>query len=219
MRNREKRKDEPGFSVNFVTTDQQRAQQILFHAGRTGKIRFSITSEPDLENLYDVYVVPVVYLVRLLNSDSHLKTPSPVIAFGPAGKLKSAFLFGCIDYLREPWQFEELFIRLNKARPPAEIRCSWGTIQMGELELTSTFGKVTLSYRESLVLKILLANRGTPVPRKTLQGFLGHGAAVESRTVDMHISKIRRKLQSLCPTEGCRIIGCARGKGYFLHPE
>jgi DNA-binding response OmpR family regulator len=73
-----------------------------------------------------------------------------------------------------------------------------------------------LSEREVGVLKYLIANPGRPVPRDEL---LRHvwgidPNRIETRTVDMHVAHIRKKLAD----QSQEILETVRGRGYRLAP-
>ncbi len=142
----------------------------------------------------------------------------PVIAWGPAGMLRPAFLAGCVDFLREPWAPEELALRALAAL--ARARSShvfpWGEAGFQGDTFVLPGGPAVLTHREALILRALLRSRGSPVPRETL--FLlagGHPRAVPGRTIDVQVASIRRKVRAVAPATG-RFIACVRRQGYML---
>ena len=70
----------------------------------------------------DLFIVPALQVGTLADGGV------PVIACGPPGMLRAAFVSGCVDYLREPWTPEELAVRaqaaLGRRRECHEF--SWG---------------------------------------------------------------------------------------------
>lgn len=69
---------------------------------------------------------------------------------------------------------------------------------------------VLLTPRECRVLQVLVAHAGEAVPRDTLEAALHvWGQEFESNTLDVHVSRLRRKL----PDAGIRAV---RGYGYVL---
>lgn len=75
--------------------------------------------------------------------------------------------------------------------------------------------EVTLREMEFRLLKFLLENPGVVVDRKLLHKEVweyGECDAIESRTVDAHVSRLRRRF-------GCDLIETVRGKGYRIDPE
>jgi hypothetical protein len=143
---------------------------------------------------------------------------TPVIGFGPAGLLRSAFLAGCADYLREPWLPEELELRAL-AVLARERRCfefPWGTAAFEETGLRTPHGLVALTHHESTLLRLLLRARGEPVPRQAIALTVwGSASRAEGRALDVHVASVRRKVR-LVETEAGRFITCVRGKGYMV---
>ena len=140
----------------------------------------------------------------------------PVIAFGPAGLMRSAFAAGAADYLREPWGPEELELRaariLRDARRGTEF--SWGTLTMDGCRVEVPGGSAFLTVHESRILRALLLNRGTPVPREALAYRIWNAPGPKkSRALDVHVAGIRRKLSALIPG---RLIRAVRKEGYVI---
>lgn len=165
----------------------------------------------------DLYVVPAGLAVDLLGSGTQT-TPVPVLAYGPAALMRSAFLAGAADYLREPWGPEELGLRLMSVaqRTARSFVFPWGRLAMDGSILSTSGADIQLTFHESIILRALLLGRGSPVPRQALAyrlwGRPGPGA---SRAVDVHVAAIRRKLAAVEPAAG-RFILCVRGKGYMV---
>jgi DNA-binding response OmpR family regulator len=160
----------------------------------------------------DLFVVPVEAVGDLPRHGI------PVIACGSPELLRTAFLAGCADYLREPWLPEELSVRARAVVDRAMKRRAflWGEMQMQGNELDLPNGRVLLTRNESLILKALLRVRGRPVPRESLDALLGgHRGRAGSRTIDVQIAAIRRKVRAAAPGAG-RFIVCARGEGYLI---
>ena len=160
----------------------------------------------------DLYVIPAERIEELAHRHA------PVIACGPAGRLRSAFLGGCADFLREPWAPEELGMRALAAlsRRAERYRFSWGTISFEDGTLVLPRGRLPLTHHESRVLRILLHNRGAPVSRDALAyGVRGKARPAGGRSLDVHVASVRRKVRGMEP--GCgRLIVSVRGQGYMI---
>ncbi len=143
---------------------------------------------------------------------------SSLVCFGPAELLPGCFLAGCDEYLKEPWSPEELEWRLRSLCKDREeaFRFSWGSFEIGSLELSSPAGSRGLCLQEQRILRILAANAGEPVSREALYyGIWGRPSSGESRAVDMHIASLRKKLHELFPESGT-CIRSVRGVGYLI---
>jgi len=167
---------------------------------------------PPPEDEADLFVVPVQSVGALPHRGV------PVIACGPPELLRAAFLAGCVDYLKEPWLAEELVVRAHAAVDRARRRVPFagGTLALRGHDLSLPNGSVVLTRNEALILRALLRVRGQAVPREALAALLGvRSRAAASRTIDVQIAMIRRKVRTVAPEAG-RLILCARGQGYLI---
>jgi hypothetical protein len=141
-----------------------------------------------------------------------------LIGFGAPEALPGCFLAGCDEYLRDPWNPEELAWRLRRLRKDARaaFRFTWGTVELHGLELRCPAGRCSLCAQEQSILRLLAGSRGEPVSRETLYyGIWGRLPSERSRVVDMHVCSLRRKLRRLFPG-GSELIRSVRGVGYLI---
>jgi DNA-binding response OmpR family regulator len=172
----------------------------------------------------DLYVAPAA-LVKDLAAGG-----TPVIACGPAGLLRTAFLDGCDDYLRDPWTPEELGLRALAvlARGARRCRFPWGEISLEGQRLCTPGGTVPLTFHQTRILAALLRARGRPVPRAALAHAMGRAPGASggpgaprapgrpmSRAIDVHVAALRRCMRAAVPASG-RFIVCVRGQGYMV---
>jgi DNA-binding response OmpR family regulator len=170
------------------------------------------TEEPVAADEAELYVVPAA------GSQGLPGRGVPVIAWGPAELMRSAFLAGCEDFLKEPWTPEELGLRAHAALSRAERRFSfpWGEVSFEGKDLRTPGGLAALTLHESRILGTLLRNRGRPVPREALAYSIGNAPpAPASRAVDVHIVAVRKKVRCAMH-EAERFIVCVRGQGYMV---
>jgi len=132
---------------------------------------------------------------------------------------------GADDYVSKPFSVQQLVLRIEAVLRRSEIgqRIS-RNIQLGELTVdtenlsaTGPDGAIAFTRREMDVLQYLAANVDRPVSREELLlkvwGY-GRHIDIETRTVDIHIAKLRRKIEP-SPAEP-EIIVTVRGAGYRL---
>ena len=198
-------------TVNLVGCDPVLCERIRASLRRSPFV-FRATDQPLPDDEVDLYVVPAAE-VRELPAGG-----APVIGWGPAGLLRTAFLSGCDDYLKDPWTPEEFAMRAMAALARVERRFDfpWGTISFDAKDLRTPAGLISLTLHESRILRALLRARGQPVPRAALAYWqAGTPGPVGSRAVDVHVAALRRKVRAMVPAAG-RFIVCVRGQGYMV---
>ena len=129
---------------------------------------------------------------------------------------------GADDYVMKPFSARELLARVDAVlRRTTERQALSGkyevagrVIDISGSEIVYEGARHELSEREIGVLKYLIDNPGRPVPRDEL---LRHvwgidPNRIETRTVDMHVAHIRKKLGD----HSQEILETVRGRGYRL---
>lgn len=138
---------------------------------------------------------------------------------------------GADDYVVKPFSVRELLARVEAVlrRAPAPsgdlsridfkggaVDLASGAVHFARRRNAVGEATVQLSDREIELLRYLATNVGRPVPREELLARVWGIAApgIETRTVDMHIVRLREKLRD--DAENPRIIVTVRGKGYMF---
>ncbi|MCB9751749.1 MAG: response regulator transcription factor [Myxococcales bacterium] len=132
---------------------------------------------------------------------------------------------GADDYVPKPFSPRELLARLRavlrRVQPEATARrvvVAGVEVDVPAREVRVDGARVELTAIEFDILVALLRRAGRVVPREALLAEAGRGDVVVSeRTVDVHISKLRRKLgdDPRSPTK----IQTVRGVGYVFKQE
>lgn len=158
-------------------------------------------------------------------------TAAPVIvltARGDEADRVKGLKLGADDYVVKPFGALELLARIEAVlrRSPArvpearELPIPGGVLDLGRRELRFADGeRVPLSEREAELLAFLARNAGRTVTRDEIlaQVWRMNPDAVETRTVDMHINRLRTKLRDDAAQP--RIILTQRGRGYAFHGD
>lgn len=137
---------------------------------------------------------------------------------------------GADDYVVKPFSMRELLARVEavlrrspeRPSPVKAIKTAAGTVDFDRCEVIYHNGQRTgLSEMEAGVLVHLAANHGRVVSRDELLTRLWGigGGTVETRAVDMHITRLRGKLKTPGAANGPEWIVTVRGKGYMLGPD
>lgn len=149
----------------------------------------------------------------------------PVLMLSARGEPLDRILgleLGADDYLPKPCEPRELTARikaiLRRAHPhPANS----SHIELGDLNFSPVRGVVTikdvettLTVSESRLLEALLKQPGEPIDKQELtQIALGRKLTLYDRSLDMHISNLRKKLGP--HADGNPRILSLRGRGYY----
>lgn len=111
--------------------------------------------------------------------------------------------FGADDYITKPFGIMELISRINavlrrsSADNNEDVNLDYGGISIDNIRRTVTVDGefITLTFKEYELLYYLMLNRGLALDRnKILEMVWGYDFEGESRTLDMHIRSLRRKL-------------------------
>ncbi|NND75814.1 MAG: response regulator transcription factor [Ilumatobacter sp.] len=133
---------------------------------------------------------------------------------------------GADDYVTKPYRIRELVARMHavmRRRPdavpaPAEhdsaaIDVGGVRLDPGEHRVTRDGIEVTLPLKEFDLLHLLLANAGRVLTRETLiDRVWGHDYVGDTKTLDVHIKRLRGKLEA--DPSNPTLITTIRGLGY-----
>lgn len=136
---------------------------------------------------------------------------------------------GADDYMVKPFSVKELLARMaavlrrSPERPRAirSLHVPGGRVDLERQEIAFEDGQiVALSERERELLRYLASQPGRAISRDEILTRVWRldPRGVETRTIDMHIARLREKLRD--DSQDPRVILTVRGKGYrFAVPE
>jgi DNA-binding response OmpR family regulator len=137
-----------------------------------------------------------------------------LVAYGPDHLFRASWLAGALDYLREPWSVDELFLRLRGPQPGITRWETGSERAVLEGSVLSAGGQrsVKLSPAEAEVLRLLVQRRGMPVSRTVLAW---RARCSSGRVIDTLVGRLRAKLKNAGPG-GAVVPEAVRGVGYRL---
>ena len=133
---------------------------------------------------------------------------------------------GADDYVVKPFSIRELLARVDAVlrrspeRPTdvSRLEVPGGIVDLTTREVRFGEARVELSEREAELLRYLAVNGGRIVSREELLSRVWgvNPRTVETRTVDMHVARLRDKLRDDAAEP--RLVITVRGKGYRWKP-
>jgi len=129
---------------------------------------------------------------------------------------------GADDYVTKPFGVQELFARIDAVMRRSEVAagstrsvCEDHTIRLDPAtrEATARNQKLKLSPKEFDLLMYLFRNKERVVPRDELLSRVWNYRVdlnLNSRTVDTHVTRLRRKLQKAVGTDNAVIVAVAK---------
>ena len=127
---------------------------------------------------------------------------------------------GADDYLPKPFEPRELLARIRTvlrrapqpsvAQLPRVVRFGDCMFDLDRQHLTRAGVPIRLTSTEAALLRALAMSQGRPLSRESLSD----GAPGQSRTVDVQVTRLRRKIEE--DPKFPRYLQTVRGKGYVL---
>ncbi len=157
-----------------------------------------------------------------------LRTPVIMLTAKGQEKEKIAGLdMGADDYVTKPFSLEELLSRiravLRRTDPSRSVgqQFSFGpfTVDAEGLKLTCDGKEIAISPRQAEMLQLFASNQDRVVSRQELYEKVWHESmdGIETRTVDMHIARLRDLLSEAGAQK--ELIQTVRGAGYRYNVE
>lgn len=188
--------------------------------------------EAALKSEYDLLLLDLILPRRdgfeILKELREARPTTPVIILTARGEERDrvrGLRLGADDYVVKPFGVKELLARVEavlrrspeRPRRVRKVRLPNGSADLARREVRfDDGGRAELSEREAELLGYLAANPGRAISRDEilLRVWRIDPGGVETRTIDMHVARLRDKLRD-DPAEP-RVILTVRGEGYMF---
>jgi two-component system response regulator RegX3 len=132
---------------------------------------------------------------------------------------------GADDYVPKPFSIQQLVLRIEAVLRRSQVGQELArTLTLGDVEIDTEnlcgrngSDEISFTKREIDVLAYLAQNADRPVPREELLSKVwgyGRNLDIETRTVDIHVAKLRRKIET--DPKNPALLVTVRGAGYRL---
>ncbi|RKQ42613.1 DNA-binding response OmpR family regulator [Roseivirga pacifica] len=215
-------------SLALLVKEGLEGEGYLVHHGRTGEeaIQLFKRHTPDLIIL-DV-MMPKLNGFDAAQTIRQVDKTTPIIFLSAKIQAKDVvqgFKVGANDYIRKPFSMEELLMRVkvvldgvqlvsNKQSELTSFPIGNSELRPNRLEvLVNNKEQVKLTARETELLRLLCINKEVLLTKESLLlSVWGSDSFINSRSLDVFISRLRKKLKS---DEAIAIIN-VRGQGYKI---
>jgi DNA-binding response OmpR family regulator len=185
-----------------------------------------------LARSYDLLLLDLVLPgcggLDILRAVRQVRSSQPIIVLTARGEENDrveGLRLGADDYVVKPFSVKELLARVEavlrrspeRPREVEQLKLSGAVADFARSEVRFDNGdRVELSEKEADLLRYLAANGGRAISRDEilLRVWEINPRGVSTRTIDMHVTRLREKLRD-DPDEP-RIVLTVRGKGYMI---
>jgi two-component system alkaline phosphatase synthesis response regulator PhoP len=220
--------DNANLAFGLMTSLELEGHQVVVAEDGAAGLRAALEGRPDL--LILDLMLPGMDGYRVLKALREQGSTVPVLILTARGEEADkvlGFRLGADDYVTKPFGLLELLARVGAllrrggsrvaAAAPEVERFGEVEVDPGSRLVRRRGEEVALTPKEFDLLWALLRRRGGVAARlELLAEVWGHRAAVMTRTVDMHVAQLRRKLED-DPTEPRHIVTVWKA-GYRLAP-
>lgn len=157
----------------------------------------------NISNNYDLYILDIntpnidgLELLKAIKS-TNLKTKVIMISANINIELmKKAYDLGCDDYLKKPFNLEELIFKINRYEQKNKIIYLDKdiTFNLSKKELIINNQIIDLTKNEKNLLTLLIENNGIKVSHEQIENFVYDGVSKSSDAIRSLVKRLRKKL-------------------------
>jgi two-component system, OmpR family, alkaline phosphatase synthesis response regulator PhoP len=174
--------------------------------------KFEFVTDPGLADNFDVIVIDhSEHGINAMDICAELRQRDievPIVVLAARDQIRhrvAIFKAGADDCLTKPVDLDELQVRIEalliryvrrKTQEISTYEFAGRRVDFGQSELVRNGSTVGLSQREARLLRYFVQNRGKTISRSALlQHVWGYRHAPLTRTVDVHILRLRHKIE------------------------
>jgi len=183
---------------------------------QAGKFPFSYVF---IEQIPEQLVSPGCLLIPVEKAAYRLShsIPMPFLCYGEPEEIDRAFLLGAKDYIRYPFDVKEFTVRISRilfleqtiAFPEYAISLQGNMLQGPQ-------GSIRVNDEEARILQLFALSEQHRIHRSVLRAHIWPELQADSRSIDMTISRLRRKLSSISDQNKPLQIKTIYGLGYQM---
>lgn len=173
----------------------------------------------NISNNYDLYILDIntpnidgLELLKAIKS-TNLKTKVIMISANINIELmKKAYDLGCDDYLKKPFNLEELIFKINRYEQKNKIIYLDKdiTFNLSKKELIINNQIIDLTKNEKNLLTLLIENNGIKVSHEQIENFVYDGVSKSSDAIRSLVKRLRKKLTK-------ELICNSLEEGYYIN--
>jgi DNA-binding response OmpR family regulator len=161
--------------------------------------------DPDFKGLYlvdwNLPDMPGTQIIKKIRNDDKVSPIFMISAYSMQDEVIEGLRSGADDYIKKPFNFEELLVRINNANRKFNfVNKELDPSQLKLIPEARSFvfhGKtVNLTAREFIIFDQLFQRKSHPISREELVRQFSEEEDVTPRNIDVHIFSLRKKLRA-----------------------
>ena len=189
---------EDDYSLNEAIKEIVELESYIVDCFYDGEIAFN-----SISNDYDLYIlyinVPNINGLEILEKIKKMNFNSRVMIISAnlnISLIKKAYVLGCDDYLKKPFDLEEIILKINRyANKPKNINLTEDIyFNISDKELYYKNKKIELTKNERNLLYLLIKNIGKTISYLQIEDFVYDGESKSSDAIRSLVKRVRKKL-------------------------
>lgn len=189
---------EDDYNLNEAIKDSLEIYNLDVTSFYDGKVAFE-----NITNSYDIYLLdintPNMSGLELLDSIKNINLSSKVIIISAnidMETIRKAYNLNCDDYLKKPFDIEELSLKIKKYIPThEEISLDENTLyNFKSKEIYINKYLIELTKNEKNLLFLLMKNKGNKISHEQIEDYVYNGNPKSSDAIRSLVKRLRKKL-------------------------